>query len=85
MSSTAPNQTTAIAPGTVFVPFHWGALWADPAEASTMTHPERCPDSLQLELKSCAVQLVPIAAKQVSSEYLRQPTQSKALSPPLSV
>lgn len=86
MSSTAPNQTTAIAPGTVFVPFHWGALWADQAEANALTHPERSPDSLQPELKACAVQLlVLIAAKQVSSEYLRQPTQSKALSPPLSV
>lgn len=77
--------TKAIAPGTVFVPFHWGALWADQAEANALTHPERCPDSLQPELKACAVQLVPIAAKDVPSEYLRQPTQSKVLSPPLSV
>jgi ferredoxin-nitrate reductase len=52
--------TRAIAPGTVFVPMHWGALWADNAEANALTHPESCPDSLQPELKACAVQLVPI-------------------------
>jgi ferredoxin-nitrate reductase len=52
--------TTAIAPGTLFVPMHWGALWADNAEANALTHPEACPDSKQPELKACAVQLVPI-------------------------
>ena len=52
--------TRAIAPGTVFVPMHWGALWADNAEANALTHPESCPDSLQPELKACAVQLVPV-------------------------
>ncbi|MBP5971341.1 nitrate reductase [Brasilonema sp. CT11] len=52
--------TKAIAPGTVFVPMHWGALWADNAEANALTHPESCPDSLQPELKACAVQLVAI-------------------------
>lgn len=51
--------TKAIAPGTVFVPMHWGALWADDAEANALTHPEACPDSLQPELKACAVQIVP--------------------------
>jgi ferredoxin-nitrate reductase len=54
--------TTAIAPGTVFVPMHWGALWADNAEANSLTHPEACPDSLEPELKACAVQLIPISA-----------------------
>lgn len=52
--------TRAIAPGTVFVPIHWGALWADQADANTLTHATSCPDSLQPELKACAVQLVPI-------------------------
>src|SRR5919202_739579 len=52
--------TKAIAPGTVFVPMHWGALWADGAEANALTHPESCPDSLQPELKACAIQLVPV-------------------------
>ncbi len=54
--------TKAIAPGTVFVPMHWGALWADNAEANALTHPESCPDSLQPELKACAVQIIPVTA-----------------------
>lgn len=49
--------TSAIAPGTLFVPMHWGALWAANSEANTLTHPESCPDSGQPELKACAVQL----------------------------
>ncbi|GBF78848.1 molybdopterin oxidoreductase family protein [Aphanothece sacrum] len=49
--------TKAIAPKTVFVPMHWGALWASDAEANALTHPEACPSSLQPELKACAVQL----------------------------
>lgn len=49
--------TKAIAPGTVFVPMHWGALWADDAEANALTHSNACPTSLQPELKACAVQL----------------------------
>jgi len=55
--------TKAIAPGTVFVPMHWGSLWADNAEANALTHPESCPDSLQPELKACAVQLIPISVE----------------------
>lgn len=76
--------TRAIAPGTAFVPMHWGALWAMHSEANALTHPVACPQSLQPELKACAVQLVPIAASLVPSEYLRQPSQAK-VSPPLSV
>lgn len=74
--------TKAIAPGTVFVPMHWGALWADNAEANALTHPQACPDSLQPELKACAVQLVPLATEQISSEFV---PQSSILSSPLSV
>ena len=54
--------TAAIAPGTVFVPMHWGALWADNAEANSLTHPAACPDSRQPELKACAVQLAPVVS-----------------------
>jgi ferredoxin-nitrate reductase len=50
-----------IAPKTVFVPMHWGSLWADQAEANALTHAESCPSSKQPELKACAVQLVAIA------------------------
>jgi len=74
--------TRAIVPGTVFVPMHWGALWASQAEANALTHAESCPDSRQPELKACAVQLVPIAAKVVSSEELGG---FKAFSPTVSV
>ena len=77
--------TKAIAPGTVFVPMHWGALWADNAEANALTHPESCPDSLQPELKACAVQLVPLTAELASSASLPQTTQSSIFSSPLSV
>jgi ferredoxin-nitrate reductase len=64
--------TKAIAPGTVFVPMHWGALWADKAEANALTHPESCPSSLQPELKACAVQLVPISAEAVAANQSPQ-------------
>lgn len=74
--------TQAIAPGTVFVPMHWGALWADAAEANALTHPESCPESQQPELKACAVQLVPIGAEIVFSE---EKGNFNALFPPLSV
>jgi ferredoxin-nitrate reductase len=49
--------TKAIAPGTVFAPMHWGELWADKAEVNALMHPEACPDSLEPELKACAVQV----------------------------
>jgi ferredoxin-nitrate reductase len=52
--------TSAIAPGTVFAPMHWGALWANDAEANCLTHAEACPISLEPELKACAVQIIPI-------------------------
>ena len=61
--------TTAIAPGIVFVPIHWGALWADQAEANAMTHNQSCPDSKQPELKACAVQLTPIATESPQADY----------------
>lgn len=51
--------TTAIKPGTVFVPMHWGSLWADQAEANVLTHAIACPISLEPELKACAVKLIP--------------------------
>lgn len=60
--------TKNIAPGTVFVPMHWGALWADDAEANALTHPLSCPYSKQPELKACAVQLLPIAQLPVDTE-----------------
>jgi ferredoxin-nitrate reductase len=55
--------TKNIIAGTVFAPMHWGALWGDQTEANALTHPEACPDSLQPELKACAVQLVKVSSR----------------------
>lgn len=61
--------TKAIAPGTVFVPMHWGFLWAEDAEANALTHPLSCPISLQPELKACAVSLsIAFSTKPENSE-----------------
>lgn len=35
--------TKAIRPGTLFVPMHWGFLFADSGEANQLTHPIACP------------------------------------------
>jgi ferredoxin-nitrate reductase len=61
--------TQRIPPGTVFVPIHWGALWAEDADANAMTHGIACPDSKQPELKACAVNV-----SQVACAIDRQPT-----------
>ena len=63
--------TSAIDRGTVFVPIHWGELWAKDAAANTFTHPESCPDSHQPELKACAVQLVPVKFIGFTSEVYK--------------
>ena len=60
--------TEAIAPGTVFIPMHWGALWTDNGEANLLTHPESCPISLQPELKACAVSLSLVTAEEPRRE-----------------
>ena len=52
--------TQYIRKGVLFIPMHWGALWADQAECNALTHSEGCPISLQPELKACAVQVIPI-------------------------
>jgi len=55
--------TQNIRPGALFVPMHWGSLWAEEAECNALTHPEHCPISLQPELKACAVQVVALAQR----------------------
>ena len=65
--------TQAISPGTVFVPMHWGELWADNAEANTLTHPEVCPISLQPELKACAVRVQPVNHQPLDAELEKEP------------
>ncbi|MEB3274065.1 MAG: molybdopterin oxidoreductase family protein [Prochlorothrix sp.] len=54
--------TKAISPGVLFAPMHWGALWAEDAEANVLTHSEACPISLEPELKACAVQVHPLSS-----------------------
>ena len=65
--------TEGIAPGTVFVPMHWGSLWAEQAEVNALMHPEACPDSKQPELKACAVNLVPIALNDLAQSIAERP------------
>jgi ferredoxin-nitrate reductase len=85
-SSRFPAKVTkAIVPGTVFVPMHWGALWADKAEANALTHPESCPESWQPELKACAVQLLPVSAENFDANQQLQSTLADSFSPPVSV
>ncbi len=52
--------TKGISPGTLFMPMHWGAMWAENAEANMLTHPIACPVSKQPELKACAVAVSPV-------------------------
>ncbi|MGB3138661.1 MAG: nitrate reductase [Nodosilinea sp.] len=52
--------TQNIRRGSLFVPMHWGSLWADDAECNALTHPVACPVSGQPELKACAVQVTPL-------------------------
>ncbi|MBD2256739.1 nitrate reductase [Pseudanabaena sp. FACHB-2040] len=65
--------TQNIRRGTVFVPMHWGSLWAEDADCNRLTHPERCPLSLQPELKACAVQVVSLAKQKHAQEKTAEP------------
>jgi ferredoxin-nitrate reductase len=70
MSRFLSKVTKAISPGTVFVPMHWGALWADNGEVNALAHSEACPISLEPELKAMAVQLLPMSISKFSCVYL---------------
>jgi len=80
MAQFPAKVTRAIAPGTVFAPMHWGFLWADNAEVNVLMHPEACPDSLEPELKACAVQLQKVNT--TTADYL---VNAAAEQPPLSL
>jgi ferredoxin-nitrate reductase len=71
--------TRAIPPGTVFVPIHWGTLWAMDSEANSLTHSQSCPDSQQPELKACAVQLLPVSLELRINKYQVRPQNGKLL------
>lgn len=76
--------TRAIAPGTLFVPMHWGFLWADKMEANALTHPEACPISKQPELKACAVAVAKLATQADAQlqEQVQAQTQEPLMVPP---
>ncbi len=64
--------TKAISPGTVFVPMHWGFLWADDMEANALTHSEVCPISKEPELKACAVALSKVVPEPAEVELVQE-------------
>ncbi|MEB3226557.1 MAG: molybdopterin dinucleotide binding domain-containing protein, partial [Synechococcus sp.] len=65
--------TKNITPGTVFAPMHWGALWGENTEANALSHAAACPDSLQPELKACAVNLLKITNSIPPAEAITEP------------
>ena len=83
MACFAARVTTAIVPGTVFVPMHWGALWTDNGEANLLTHPEACPISLEPELKACAVNLTPVKIEEIKIEEVFNNSDAKEVAPSL--
>lgn len=72
--------TRSISPGTVFIPMHWGFLWAKDAEANALTHPEYCPEALQPELKASAVAVTPLSPPE-SIEQHQHRTKQGAIAP----
>ncbi|NJL85055.1 MAG: nitrate reductase [Leptolyngbyaceae cyanobacterium SM1_1_3] len=75
--------TQSIRRGTVFMPMHWGFLWAEDAECNALTHPESCPISLQPELKACAVQILPLRGEQPEANEILSETELNTLRKPL--
>ena len=49
--------SAAVRPGTLFAPFHWGALWDERAVANRVTNEASDPRSKQPELKFAAVRV----------------------------
>ncbi|RZM79671.1 molybdopterin oxidoreductase family protein [Leptolyngbya iicbica] len=64
--------TQYIRRGVLFIPMHWGALWADAAECNALTHSAVCPISLQPELKASAVTVVPITEEMLMGDRTHQ-------------
>ncbi|MBF2035843.1 MAG: nitrate reductase [Leptolyngbyaceae cyanobacterium T60_A2020_046] len=71
--------TQYIRKGVLFVPMHWGFLWADQAECNALTNAECCPSSLQPELKACAVQVIPLPADALPATTTEHPRRTAAL------
>ena len=56
--------TDAIRAGSLFAPFHWGALWAENGSANASANDAVDPRSKQPELKFAAVRVEPLGADQ---------------------
>ena len=67
------HVTQYIRRGVLFIPMHWGALWADAAECNALTHSAVCPISLQPELKASAVNVVSISEAMLIRDRTSQP------------
>jgi anaerobic selenocysteine-containing dehydrogenase len=52
--------TCAIRPGTIFAPFHWGALWSERTVVNLTTNDAVDPASKEPELKFAAVRVEPV-------------------------
>jgi ferredoxin-nitrate reductase len=74
------HVTQYIRRGVLFIPMHWGVLWADAAECNALTHTAACPFSLQPELKACAVTVVPIREHLEDSDRFQRSDFSAQLS-----
>jgi ferredoxin-nitrate reductase len=69
-----PVRTTdAVSEGTVFVPFHWGDLYAPAQAANYLTISATGRVSRQPELKFCAVSLEKVAAEPIASLPMARP------------
>ena len=68
------NVTQYIRQGVLFIPMHWGALWADQAECNALSHSAVCPISLQPELKASAVAVVPVTAELSQAAMTSEPS-----------
>lgn len=60
--------TEGIEPGTVFVPFHWGDLWAGDGSLNNTTHDAADPVSRQPELKGAAVRVEPVHRRETGEQ-----------------
>jgi len=68
--------TKGIAPGLVFVPFHFGELFADDANINTLTNPACDAISKQPELKYCAVRLEPMRVASATDDDAAHPVEA---------
>ena len=57
--------TTDVAPGVVYVPFHWGDHWHDGGPLNALTTRQADPISRQPELKLAAVRIRPVARERL--------------------